>query len=142
MKENESDDAKPYPISQRLQSHETEIFHIRKVTPRTPQYVGSDLHFSCGHEVLSFDTSEKNRVKISLKTELSRVGHVFVFVPTVDTSHVQVTVAGESSRWSVVGSVPDRESSVSSHCCGRIIRAMVVIRSNKTENDGQVVIDY
>jgi alpha-galactosidase len=142
VKENENADANQYPISQRLQSHETEIFHIRKVTPRTPQYVGSDLHFSCGHEVLSFDTSEKNRVKISLKTELSRVGHIFVFIPTIDVSHVQVNVAGESSRWSVIGSVPDREASVSSHCCGRIIRAMVIIHSNNSENDGHIVIDY
>jgi Melibiase len=142
VKENETNDSlKPYPISQRLLSHETEIFHIRKVTPGKPQYVGSDLHFSCGHEVLSFDTSEQHRVKISLKTELSRVGHVFLFVPTVDTSHIQVSVGGQPSRWSVVGNVPENEDG-GSHCCGRILRAMVVVHSDGSDCDGEIVVDY
>ncbi|KAG7367413.1 alpha-galactosidase [Nitzschia inconspicua] len=142
VKENETTDSlKPYPISQRLLSHETEIFHIRKVTPGKPQYVGSDLHFSCGHEVLSFDASEQHRVKISLKTELSRVGHVFLFVPTVDTNHIQVSVAGKPTRWSVVGNVPENEDG-GSHCCGRIVRAMVVVHSDGSDSDGEIVVDY
>jgi len=140
IKGKDDDDSSPYPISQRLHTHETEIFHIKKVTPGKPQYVGSDLHFSCGHEVLSFDTTEKNKVKINLKTELSRVGHVFLFIPTVDTSHVNVSVAGKPSRWSVIGNVPDDVGP--SHCCGRIIRLMVVIHSDKSEKDGEVVVDY
>jgi hypothetical protein len=131
----------PNPISQRLLSHETEIFHIRKVTPGVPQYVGSDLHFSCGHEVLSFDTSERHRVKIALKTELSRVGHIFLFVPTLDTSHIQVSMAGKPTRWCVVGNVPEKEDG-GSHCCGRIVRAMVVVHSDGSDGDGEIIVDY
>jgi Melibiase len=139
-KAKSGDASKPYPITRRLLAHETEIFHIRKVTPGKPQYVGSDLHFSCGHEVLSFDDSEKNRVAIALKTELSRVGHLFLFIPIVDTSHVQVSVAGSPSRWSVIGNVPDEDGSP--HCCGRIIRVMVVVHGDRSERDGEVVVDY
>lgn len=142
VKECEGDDGlKPCAISQRLLSHETEIFHIRKVTPGIPQYVGSDLHFSCGHEVLSFDVSEKHRVKVSLKTELSRVGHIYLFVPTVDTNHVQVSVAFKPSRWSVVGNVPEKEDGTS-HCCGRILRAMVVVHGDGSDGDGEIVVNY
>jgi hypothetical protein len=140
LKDKCFDESSPHPISQRLLSHETEIFHIRKVTLGKPQYVGSDLHFSCGHEVLSYDMSQKNQVKITLKTELSRVGHVFLFIPTADTSHFKVSVAGKPSRWSVIGNVPEEDGP--SHCCGRIIRIMVVIHGDKSEGDGEIVVDF
>jgi len=139
-----------YPISQRLLAHETEIFHIRKVTPSKPQYVGSDIHFSCGYEVLSFaasssssSSSNGNSVTIRLKTELKRVGHVYLFVPVVDTSHVEVTMAGKSTRWSVISNVPDdHKEGVASHCCGRIIRIMVMVNADRSEKDGEIVVDY
>mmetsp|Transcript_45926 Transcript_45926/g.112035 ORF Transcript_45926/g.112035 Transcript_45926/m.112035 type:complete len:1256 (+) Transcript_45926:70-3837(+) len=129
-----------HPITRRLRAHETEIFHIRKVKPGKPQYVGSDLHFSCGHEVLSFVTTEQNRVTVCLKTELGRVGHIFLYIPVVDTSHVQCSVAGKPARWSVVGNVPDEDGTA--HCCGRIVRVMVVVHADKSENDGKVTIEY
>ena len=144
LKGNDGDDA--YPITQRLLAHETEIFHIRKVTPSKPQYIGSDIHFSCGFEVLSFDVSpsyDKNSVKILLKSEQKRVGHVYLFVPVVDMSHVEVTMAGKSTRWSVVCNVPDdREEGVVSHCCGRIIRISVMVNADRTEKDGEIVVNY
>ena len=137
----------PFPITQRLLAHETEIFHIRKVTPSKPQYVGSDIHFSCGYEVLSFNDSSSssngNKVVICLKTEFKRVGHVYLFVPIVDTSHVEVTMAGKAARWSVVCNVPDdRELGAISHCCGRIIRIMAVVKADRSEKDGEIVVNY
>ena len=140
LKGNKGDSA--YPISQQLLAHETEIFHIRKVTPSKPQYVGSDIHFSCGYEVLSFYTAP-SKVTIRLKHELKRVGHVYLFIPVVDTSHVEVTVAGKSTRWSVICNVPDdREEGVISHCCGRIIRISVVVKADGSEKDGEIVVNY
>jgi len=140
LKGNEGDDA--YPISQLLRAHETEIFHIRKVTPSKPQYVGSDLHFSCGYEVLSFDTSP-SKLTIRLRNEFKRVGHVYLFIPIVDTSHVGVTVAGKSSRWSVISNVPDdRKEGVASLCCGRIIRVSVIVKADASEKDGEIVVNY
>mmetsp|Transcript_2242 Transcript_2242/g.4788 ORF Transcript_2242/g.4788 Transcript_2242/m.4788 type:complete len:535 (+) Transcript_2242:3-1607(+) len=138
----------PYPIARKLHAHETEIFHIRKVTPTKPQYVGSDIHFSCGHEVLSFDSSsssssKENRVMICLKTELKRTGHVYLFLPIVDASHVKVTMAGKATDWSVICSVPDGiENNPISHCCGRIIRLTVIVNADKSEKDGEIVVDY
>lgn len=133
----------PFPISRRMLAHETEIFHIRKVTPTKPQYVGSDVHFSCGYEVLSFDASSSSRVAIRMKTELRRAGHVYLFIPVVDTSHLKVTMAGKSTRWSVICNVPeDNEDGSVSHCCGRIVRIMVVVNADKSEKDGELVVDY
>ena len=140
------EDTNHYPISRNFLAHETEIFHIRKVSPSKPQYVGSDLHFSCGHEVLSFDVSaeENNNVRIHLKTELKRVGHVFLFIPRVNTSHVRVTMAGKPTPWAVICNVPNENgpSSSSTYCCGRIIRIMVAVHADKSKNDGEIVVDY
>ena len=129
------------PLHRTLGVHETEIFHIRAVTPGVPQYIGSDLHFSCGYEVLSFDaTSQTNTVQLQLKTELNRVGHVYLYVPTVNTNHLQITVDGKAGRWNQVGSTP-REGGPS-HCCGIIIRVMVVIHADGSESDGKVSVTF
>ena len=46
-------------LSKKLKAHETEIFHLRAVTPDVPQYIGSDIHFSCGQEVQTFVAKAK-----------------------------------------------------------------------------------
>jgi alpha-galactosidase len=145
LKGSDIDD--PYPITRRLLAHETEIFHIRKVTPSKPQYIGSDIHFSCGHEVASFDVlSDENSVTIRLKTELKRAGQVYLFVPVVDTTHVGVTVGGKSTNWSVICNVPDDQGNhgdgVASQCCGRIIRITVEVNADGSETDGEIVVNY
>ena len=129
----------PTSITQSMAPHQTEVFHIREVTPNQPQYVGSDLHFSCGYEVRSFQTDGPHKVRIALKTELNRVGHVYLFLPTIDTSHVQVTVNGEKGRWNVISNVP-RDGSP--HCCGRVVRIMVVVHADGSTNDGQIVVTF
>jgi hypothetical protein len=129
----------PPTVSSRLGPHATELFHIKAVTRDMPQYVGSDLHFSCGHEVLLFRVLQ-HKVMLVLKTNLNRVGHVFLFLPTVDTSHVNVKVGGEPGRWTVVGNTPRREGSP--NCCGRIIRIMVVIHANGSAKDGEVELEF
>ena len=146
-----SQDEPDEPVSalrRKLGPHETEIFHIRPVTPDVPQYVGSDLHFSCGYEVLSFvfHPNPQRKVDIQLKTNLNRVGHIFLFVPTVDTSHVQVTVAGKTPvRWSAVGNVPSTIPGApigTTQCIGRILRIMVVVHGDGSEKDGLVTVEY
>lgn len=123
-----------------LGKHETEIFHIKAVTPGKPQYIGSSFHFSCGLEVFSFDSSEKNKVMINLRRALNRSGYVYLFVPTVDTSHVRVFLANAPARWSVFGSTPLEGGS--SHCCGRIIKIEVVVRGDGSDRDGEIVVEY
>jgi hypothetical protein len=128
-------------ISKKLAAHETEIFHSKPVTPHTPQYIGSDLHFSCGQEVRSFAVSE-NTVHISLKTAYNRVGHVFVFVPTTNTNNIRATVNGAKARWIPVGNVPRVNENGSPRLLGRIIRIMVVVHANGTEFDGQIKLEF
>ena len=128
------------PLSRSMAPHTTEIFHIRPVTCGMPQYVGSDLHFSCGYEVLSFDTSEKNKVSVHLKTDLNRSGNIFLFVPTVDTSHVRVSVGSKPGKWSVVANTPQEGGS--SHCCGRILKIAVTIRGDGSDRDGEILLEF
>jgi hypothetical protein len=126
------------PLSRHLMKHQTEIFHAKMVTPNIPQYIGSDLHFSCGHEVLVFDATQKNKVTINLKTELNRVGHVYIFLPTMNTTQVRCFVAELPGRWIVVGSTPTWASC----CCGRVIRIMVVVHADGSKKDGEIVVEF
>jgi LEA14-like dessication related protein len=110
--------------------------------------VGSDIHFSCGHEVLSFvfHPNPKHQVDIQLKTNLNRVGHIFLYVPAVDTSHVQVTVGGRTPvRWTAVGNVPSPVpggTMGTTQCIGRILRIMVVVHGDGSDKDGLVNVEY
>ena len=65
------------PQSKRLDSHETEIFHIKRVSPEYPQYVGSDLHFSCCKEIFRFDAT-KNTVNMDSRP-ISIVWGMFLY---------------------------------------------------------------
>lgn len=145
--ENGQEDEEVSGLRRRLGPHETEIFHIRAVTPGIPQYVGSDLHFSCGHEVLSFlvHPSPAHKVEIQLKTDLNRVGHIYLFLPAVDTRHIQVTVGGQSpGRWTAVGNVPSPGGATvgSYQCIGRIVRIMVVVHGDQSDCDGLIQVEY
>jgi hypothetical protein len=54
-----------------------------------------------------------------------------------------VTMAGKSTRWSVICNVPDaHKEGVTSYCCGRIIRIMVAVNADRSEKDGEIVVDY
>lgn len=134
-------------LGRHLGPHETEIFHIRPVTPGFPQYIGSDIHFSCGHEVLSFvvDPRPIRKLHVQLKKNLNREGHIYVFVPTVDTRHIQVSLAGRSpGQWAVVGNVPSHAAgrSVAPSCIGRVLRIKVEVHGDESEKDGLVEIQY
>jgi len=128
-------------VSKKMAAHETEIFHSKLVTPHVPQYIGSDLHFSCGQEVRSFQVS-KNTVQIQLKTDYNRVGYIFVFVPTSNTERIRATMNGEKGKWSAVGNTPNMNENGSPRLMGRIIRIMVIVHANGTPQDGQINIEF
>ena len=67
-------------LSKRLGSHESEIFHVKCVADKLPEYIGSDIHFSCGYEVASFKGT-RDYVEVQLKTENKRDGFIFIFLP-------------------------------------------------------------
>ncbi|KAL3941762.1 MAG: hypothetical protein SGBAC_003941 [Bacillariaceae sp.] len=127
------------PLSYKFGKHASEIFHIKPVTPGVPQYIGSDMHFSCGHEVLSFDTSQNKKVVIKLKTELQRKGHIVLFLPIVDTENVKAYLASLQAPWSVAGSTRGEKGV---ECVGKSIKVAVTINADGTEGDGEVTIEY
>ncbi|CAJ1938890.1 unnamed protein product [Cylindrotheca closterium] len=127
------------PLSHKLRKHQSEIFHLKAVTPGVPQYIGSDMHFSCGYEVLSFDASQSNKVMVKLKTELKREGNIVVFLPVVDTANVKAFVGGLQATWSVAGSTPGVNGVA---CIGRCIKIAVTINADETNEDGEVIIEY
>lgn len=130
-------------ISKYLGAHATEIFHIKPVSAEWPQYIGSDFHFSCGQELLTFRPSS-NRLHLRISTELQRSGRIFVFVPRVNIDkNVRVLVAGEQGRWNTVGSTPRTNLQGHSHSLlGRIISIMVTVRADKSPKDGHVDVEF
>jgi hypothetical protein len=59
------------PLIKKIKPHATEIFHIMPAEPSRAQYIGSDLHFSCGFKANSFDWSNRH-VKICLKNDYKK----------------------------------------------------------------------
>ena len=137
-------------LRRRLEAHETEIFHVKAVTPDLPQYIGSDLHFSCGKEVQYFTVRREKPhvINLQLQTSLHRVGHVWVYLPVTRTDHVRVVQAnvgddnGSGSTWTVVGNTPRVHSNGSTQLVGRIIRIRVVVRADGSDQDGWLQIHF
>jgi len=141
-KSTTSADSEHTLLSKVLGPHETEIFHVKPVTPEHAQYLGSDLHFSCGVEVQLFH-AEKNKLAIDLLTDYQRVGHVFVFVPIVSTGQVKAFCCGEPCRWTVVGNTPSVvEGRGPSTVMGRVLQVAVVCHADGRDMDGKVVIEF
>lgn len=139
-------------LSKRLLAHETEIFHIKPVSSlKLPQYIGSDLHFSCGYEVKSFSATS-TEATLCLKNNWSRTGSVFVFVPrtNVDTGGVVVVkvsgvpVQRKYGGWEVVANTPGRQGNDNNRtvCVGRIVRIWVVVHGDESMHDGVVSIQF
>jgi hypothetical protein len=128
-------------ISKKLAAHETEIYHIKPVTPEDPQYIGSSLHFSCGKEVRLF-RSFSNKVIIMLDTTYHRTGQVYVFVPRIETRNLRVTLAGEPVRFDAVGNTPRLADNGSPRLVGRVVCIQVTVHADGREDDGAIRIEY
>ena len=128
-------------LSKRLGAHETEIFHLRLVTPDLPQYVGSDIHFSCGQELQSFEAT-RNHVKLCLWNNHSRKGHVYLFIPRHNLDHLAVQVNGKRSTFGVVANTPGSDTSGGKLCIGKIIRIPVVVRGDGSDMNGEVLVTF
>uniref|UniRef100_A0A7S0CG02 Uncharacterized protein n=1 Tax=Proboscia inermis TaxID=420281 RepID=A0A7S0CG02_9STRA len=110
-------------LSKNLSPHETELFHIKPVSINCPQYVGSSLHFTCGMEVESFEWTMGDcnddvlghvgcSVLIQLKTNYSRSGDIYVYLPRYTRRHLQknnslgITVNGKHGEASFIAHIP------------------------------------
>ncbi len=139
-----------HPLVKMLAPHETEIFHIKPANPTRPQYIGSDLHFSCGFEVRNFEWSERI-VKIQLKNDYEKKGSIFVFLPggsVVDEGKLRkcsISVNGEvTTDWHVIANPKIGMHSEGSHepthyYYGKVIKVQVSIAGSGEDGDGIVV---
>lgn len=128
-------------VNKLLGAHATEIFHIKPVTPDAAQYVGSDLHFSCGRELRSFRAS-RDHLELRLVSDYKRSGRVFVYVPRASTDNVRVTVRGAAGRWTAVGNTSKVGDNGSPRLLGRVLAIPVVIRADGFSDDGHVHISF
>jgi hypothetical protein len=130
-----------HTVSKKLAPHATEIFHIKPVTPDSPQFIGSDLHFSCGRELRAFRAA-RDYLTLRLNNDYKRAGRIFVFIPRVSMDNLRVTVNGEPGRWNAVGNTPKVNENGSPRLLGRIIAIAIVVRADGSTKDGHVRINF
>jgi alpha-galactosidase len=131
--------ARDAALSKELAAHATEIFHFKRVNPKMPEYIGSDLHFSCGYEVKSFEATSTS-LKIQLRKDCDRAGYVFLYVPRMTLDDVAVTVAGKDARWQAMGNTPD--ATKVAVCIGRVIRVPVAVKGDGSRQDGEILVTF
>ena len=130
------------PLIKRLAPHETEIFHIKPANPSRPQYIGSDLHFSCGFEVLSFQCGPKY-VNLSLKNNYKKSGSVFIFIPQSGSDDsIAAQVNGKSGVVEIVARPAINNGKSESSYTGTVIKVKVQITGARTEPDGEIKISW
>ncbi|KAL7550061.1 hypothetical protein ACHAWF_013296 [Thalassiosira exigua] len=124
------------PLRKQLEPHETEIFHIKPANPTRPQYIGSDLHFSCGFEVKSFDWGDRH-VNIALKNDYKKEGSIFVYLPErKGLDKADVAVNGNPGIVEIVA-----RPSIGDGHDGRVMRIHVEMQGSATD-DGIITIRW
>jgi hypothetical protein len=128
-------------LSKKLQPHESEIFHVKAVSLDRPQYIGSDLHFTCGYEVRKFHVKDNQQVDVYLKNDLKRAGYVFLFVPGCDNP-LDLHVNGEPAQVDVIAKTPISHNQTTAGYLGRIVRIWIVVHGTSSENDGKISLRF
>jgi len=124
-------------LSKRLGPHASEIFHVRPVSPDKPQYIGSELHFTCGYEVIRFDRTPSS-VDLQLRNDSKRAGFVYLFLPKY-SDNMDITMSGMIVRGEIVSRCP-KQAHNNSFYGGQVVRVWVVINGNGVKDDGRVTI--
>ena len=125
-------------ISKRLGPRETEIFHVKPVDAVLPQYIGSELHFTCGYEVKTLVTTTSSMM-IQFKNESKRSGFIYIYIPTFKRT-IHATMNGKVVRAEVVSTTPQVFVDNNVSMGGQVIRIYVVM--NGASNDGRVICDF
>eukprot|EP00549_Striatella_unipunctata_P011226 CAMPEP_0118711202 /NCGR_PEP_ID=MMETSP0800-20121206/23922_1 /TAXON_ID=210618 ORGANISM="Striatella unipunctata, Strain CCMP2910" /NCGR_SAMPLE_ID=MMETSP0800 /ASSEMBLY_ACC=CAM_ASM_000638 /LENGTH=420 /DNA_ID=CAMNT_0006615701 /DNA_START=62 /DNA_END=1325 /DNA_ORIENTATION=- len=126
-------------LSKQLHPHETEIFHVKEVDTNTPQYIGSDFHFSCGFEVKKFVTTNSS-VEIYLKNDWKRVGYVYVYIPRIH-GEIVTHINGEAGTCEVIAQTPLYENDMVLYS-GRVVRVLSMIHGISSDNDGFIRMSF
>jgi hypothetical protein len=128
-----------FELKKQLKVHQTEIFHIKSVNPRLPEYIGSNIHFSCGYEVSKIEKTV-DQIQVHLRKRLSRVGHVYIFIPRPKVDEVEVFVSGNSTKFEAIANTPNSQHQ--KKLVGRVIRFEIAIRGDGSANDGEIVVKF
>jgi alpha-galactosidase len=128
-----------FDLKKLLHPHETEIFHIKPVSPNMPDYIGSAIHFSCGYEVSTI-ARKPDSLTIQLRKDFYRLGYAYLYIPRPKLDEMQVTVAGVTAAFESVGNTPAADDQ--NRLAGKVIRLPVVVRGDGSENDGKIVVKF
>ncbi len=133
----------PNMLSKRLFAHESEIFHVKAVKPNEPQYIGSDIHFSCGYEIKQFTLAPHTMV-IKFKNYYKRSGFIYIYVPFHGNKReVQILFDNEEQVPSIMCSIPFLNDDGSSlHNAGRVMKIWVEIPGNCDEDKAILTVTY
>lgn len=139
MPDPRTEEGRKFDLRKLLQSHETEIFHLKAVDPTRPEYLGSSIHFSCGYEVSKIDKTS-DQIVVQFRKNLYRLGYVYLYIPRPKVDEIEVNVAGTAVALEAVGNTPNYKSQ--NKLVGRVIRFEVVIRGDGSPRDGEVVVKF
>lgn len=134
------------PLIKKLSPHETEIFHIKPANPTRPQYIGSDLHFSCGFEVQSFEWCSSH-IDLTFKNEYDKTGSVFLYIPEPGSSgktldNLSALTNGEASRVDVVARPAIHNNKTKNFHAGVVVKIRVHCDGSQNIVGGQVKITW
>jgi len=123
-------------LSKRLGPHESEIFHIKPVNSSKAQYIGSDLHYTCGHEVESFEQmleqgdGSSNYVAITIKQgSAARSGKIFMYIPVANsTTKFSARIEEAPLEVKVVARIPSSSSSSPPPAAGQLAGCVIRVR--------------
>ncbi|KAI2489266.1 Melibiase [Fragilaria crotonensis] len=139
MPDPRTEAGRQFDLRKLLQVHETELFHLKSVDPKLPEYLGSTIHFSGGYEVSKIEKS-KDQIYVQFRKTLYRLGYVYIFIPKVKLDTVEVTAAGAKVAFETVGNTPDARNQTA--VVGRVIRFEVIVRGDGSLQDGEFVVRF
>mmetsp|Transcript_5067 Transcript_5067/g.9624 ORF Transcript_5067/g.9624 Transcript_5067/m.9624 type:complete len:1254 (-) Transcript_5067:186-3947(-) len=125
-------------ISKSLEPHQSEIFHVKPMSLDQCQYIGSDLHFTCGFEVEEF-ISTADSVQLKLRSALKRSGLIYLYIPCY-AENLTITCNGNSSgKGEVIFKTPKIWHNQTFYG-GQVIRIWTKINADGSESDGRITV--
>jgi alpha-galactosidase len=125
-------------ISKTLEPHQSEIFHVKPMSLNQCQYIGSDLHFTCGFEVEEFISTAKS-VQLKLRSELKRSGFIYLYIPCY-ADKISITSSGSSSEKAEVIFQTPKIWHNQTFYGGQVIRIWTKINADGSESDGRITV--
>ena len=125
-------------LSKKLGPHESEIFHIKPVSLDKCQYIGSELHFTCGFEVTRFDSTSTS-IDLQLRKDSKRSGFIYVYLPCY-AFPMTVKVSGMVAQGEIIFKTPKIARNATFYG-GQVVRIWAVIHGNGSPEDGRVTVN-